>query len=51
MIQKLLALLGVEQLELKPGVNVVFGKKIVLKMRVWREKEQRWHDVPDGDNR
>lgn len=39
--------LRAEQVEVKPGVNVLFGKKVLLRMRVWREKEQRWHEVPD----
>lgn len=45
----LMKMLGLrtEQVEVKPGVNVLFGKKVLLKMRVWREKEQRWHEVPD----
>lgn len=36
-----------EQLEARPGMNVLFGKQVLLKIRVWREKEQRWHEVPE----
>lgn len=36
-----------EVLEVRPGVNVFSGLKLVLKVRVWREAEQRWVDVPD----
>lgn len=36
-----------EVVELRPGTNVFSGRKLVLKLRVWRESEQRWHDVPD----
>jgi hypothetical protein len=45
MIKTLLALLKSDQLELKPGPNVVFGKTVKLTVRVWREKEQRWYEV------
>lgn len=34
-------------LEVKPGLNVFSGKTMVLKVRVWREKDQRWYDLPD----
>jgi hypothetical protein len=36
-----------EIVEVRPGTNVVSGKKIVLKLRVYRAAEGRWHDVPD----
>ena len=48
MLRKLLDLLKPdEQLELRPGMNVFSGQKLVLKVRVYREKENRWYDLPD----
>lgn len=36
-----------EVLEVRPGTNVFSGRKLVLKVRVWRASEQRWIDVPE----
>jgi hypothetical protein len=47
MIKTLLALLKSEPLELRPGTTVFSGQKLILKVRVFREKENRWHDLPD----
>jgi hypothetical protein len=35
-----------QPVEVKPGHNVFFGRTVKLTVRVWREKEQRWYDVP-----
>jgi hypothetical protein len=47
MLKTLLALLKSEPLELRPGTTVFSGQKLILKVRVFREKENRWHDLPD----
>ena len=36
-----------EVLEVRPGTHVFSGRKLVLKVRIWRAAEQRWVDVPD----
>lgn len=33
------------ELEVRPGTNVFSWGKVIVKIRVWREKEQRWYEV------
>lgn len=50
MLQALKALINrlqIDQLELKPGKNVVSGKSVIVRMRKYVASEDRWYDLPE----